>query len=90
MKDFSDQNRFFQLAMRVAAAGTSSVLDVPFATPGFSQNGDPKNGWFIVENLIEMDENWGYLNFCTEKAKVSWVYRNIPSFGGWKRYCFLG
>ena len=30
---------------------------------GFPQMGVPQNGWFMMENAIEMDDDWGYPYF---------------------------
>ena len=29
----------------------------------FHSHGGSQNGWFMIENFIKMDENWGYPHF---------------------------
>ena len=42
----------------------------------------PPNGWFVVENPIEMDENWGFpmtqeTSISAPRKQLTWLKRGV-------------
>ena len=70
-----------------------SVTQTAFSSMGFSAvvigrgmrtvgtfSVNPKNGWFIRDNPIEMDDNWGYHDFGNLPSFTS-EHKNHPTMG---------